>query len=44
MKIKLDGKSVTSTMEMKFKVNALSSLRKISKVNAKKIHLNSSDC
>ena len=41
MQIKLDGKSVTSTMEVMFKVNALSSLRKMSKVNAKKIHLNS---
>ena len=41
MQIKLDGKSVTSTMEVKFKINALSSLRKICKVNAKKIHLNS---
>ena len=41
MQIKLNGKSVTSTMEVKFKVNALSSLRKISEVNAKKIHLNS---
>ena len=41
VQIKLDGKSVTSTMEVKFKVNALSSLRKIFKVNAKKIRLNS---
>ena len=41
MHIKLDGQSVTSTMEMKFKVQALSSLRKIPKVNEKKIHLNS---
>ena len=41
MQIKLDGKSVTSTMEVKFKVNALSSLRKNSNVYGKKIHLNS---
>ncbi|KAG7255643.1 hypothetical protein CRUP_008469 [Coryphaenoides rupestris] len=41
MQIKLDGQSVTSTMEVKFKVQALSSLRKIPKVNEKKIHLNS---
>ena len=33
--------SVTSTMEVKFKVQALSSLRKIPKVNEKKIHINS---
>ena len=39
MQIKLDGKSVTSTMNVKFKVKALSSLRKISKVNVKKIDL-----
>ncbi|KAJ8413947.1 hypothetical protein AAFF_G00065450 [Aldrovandia affinis] len=31
MQIKLDGQSVTSTMEVKFKVQALSSLRKIPK-------------
>ncbi|XP_014680947.1 PREDICTED: uncharacterized protein LOC106820867 [Priapulus caudatus] len=41
MQIKLDGQSVTSTMEVKFKVQALSSLRKLPKVNEKKIHLNS---
>lgn len=41
MQKKLDGQSVTSTMEVKFKVQALSSLRKIPKVNEKKIHLNS---
>ena len=41
MEIKLDGKSVTSTMEVKFKVQALSSLRMIPKVNEKKIHINS---
>ena len=41
MQIKLDGQSVTSTMEVKFKVQALSSLRKIPKVNEKKIHLDS---
>ena len=34
-------KSVTSTMEVKFKVQALSSLRKIPRVNEKKIHINS---
>ena len=37
---KLDGKSVTSTMEMRFKVKTLSSLRKTPKVNEKNIHLN----
>ncbi len=41
MQVKLDGHAVTSTMEVKFKVHALSSLRKIPKVNEKKIHLNS---
>ena len=41
MQTKLDGQSVTSTMEVKFKVQALSSLRKIPKVNEKKIHLDS---
>lgn len=41
MQIKLDGKSVTSTMEVKFKVQALSSLRKIPKINETKVHLNS---
>ena len=41
MQIKQDGQSVTSTMEVKFRVQALSSLRKIPKVNDKKIHLNS---
>ena len=41
MQKKLDGQSATSTMEVKFKVQALSSLRKIPKVNEKKIHLNS---
>ena len=38
MQTKLDGQSVTSTMEMKFKVQPLSSLRKTPKVNDKKIH------
>ncbi|KAK1904773.1 putative protein YsfB [Dissostichus eleginoides] len=41
MQIKLDGQSVTSTMEVKSKVQALSSLRKIPKINEKKIHLDS---
>ena len=41
MQINLDGKSVTSTMQVKFKVQALSSLRKIPKVNEKKLHINS---
>ena len=41
MQIKLHGQSVTSTMELKFKVQALSSLRKLPKLNEKKIHLNS---
>ncbi len=38
---KLDRKSVTSTMEVKFKVQALSSFRKTSKINEKRIHVNS---
>ncbi|KAF3851192.1 hypothetical protein F7725_012964 [Dissostichus mawsoni] len=41
MQIKLDGQSVTSTMEVKSKVQALSSLRKIPKINEMKIHLDS---
>ncbi|KAK1893893.1 Chromosome-associated kinesin KIF4 [Dissostichus eleginoides] len=41
MENKLDGQSVTSTMEVKSKVQALSSLRKIPKINEKKIHLDS---
>lgn len=41
MQQKLDGQSATSTMEVKFKVQALSSLRKIPKISEKKIHLNS---
>lgn len=41
MQMKLDGQSVSSVMEVKFKVQALSSLRKIPKINEKKIHLNS---
>ncbi|CAB4039507.1 Hypothetical predicted protein [Paramuricea clavata] len=41
MQIKLNGQSVTSTMELKFKVQALSPLRKLPKLNEKKIHLNS---
>lgn len=42
MQIKLDGQPATSTMEViqKFKVQALSSLRKIPKINEKKIYLN----
>jgi len=40
MQMKLDGKSVTSTMEVKFKVQALSSLRNLPKGNEKKAHLN----
>ena len=40
MQIKLDGQSVTSSMDVKSKVKALSSLRKIPTVN-KKIHLDS---
>ena len=38
---KLDEQSVTSTMEVKhkFKVKALSSLRKLPKLNERKIHL-----
>ena len=41
MQIKLDRQSVTSTMDVKTKIKALSSLRKIPKVNEKKIHLDS---
>ena len=41
MQINLDGKSVTSTMQVKFNVQALSSLRKIPKINEKKLHINS---
>ena len=41
MQMKLDGKSVTSTMEVKFKARALSSLRNFPRVNEKKVHLNS---
>ena len=41
MQIKLDGQSVTSSMDVKSKVNALSSLRKIPTVNEKKFHLDS---
>lgn len=41
MQMKLDGQSVTATMEVKFKVQALSSLRNIPKINDKRIHLNS---
>ena len=41
MQKKLDGQSVTTTMEVKFKLHALSSLRKIPKVNEKKILLDS---
>ena len=37
----MDVQPVTSTMEVKFKVQALSSLRKIPKLNERKIHLNS---
>ncbi|XP_065906073.1 uncharacterized protein [Dysidea avara] len=41
MQKKMDAQPVTSTMEVKFKVQALSSLRKIPKLNERKIHLNS---
>ena len=41
MQTKLDGMSVTSTMEVRFKVKTLSSLRETPKVNEKNIHLNS---
>lgn len=41
MQKNLDGQSVTSTMEVKSKVQALSSLRKIPKINEKQIHLDS---
>ena len=41
MQIKLDGQPVTSIMGVKLKVQAFSSLRKISKVSDRKIHLNS---
>ena len=39
MQTKLDEKSVTSTMEVRFKVKTLSSLRKTPKVNDENIHL-----
>ena len=41
MQIKLDGQSVTWSIDVKSKVKALSSLRKIPTVNEKKIHLDS---
>ena len=41
MQIKLDGQSVTSSMDVRSKVKALSSLRMIPTVNEKKIHLDS---
>ena len=41
MQINLKGKSVTSTMQVKFKVQALLLLRKIPKVNEEKLHINS---
>ena len=41
MQIKLDGQSVTSTMDVKSKIKALSSLRKVPMVNGKKIDLGS---
>ena len=41
MQIKLDGQSVTSTMDVKSKIKALSLLRKILMVNEKKIDLDS---
>ena len=41
MQIKLDGQSVTSTMDVKSKIKALSSLRKSPLVNEKKIQLDS---
>ena len=41
MQIKLDGQSVTSSMDVKLKVKALSSLRKIPTVNEKMIDLDS---
>lgn len=41
MQIKLNGQPVTTTMDVKSKIKALSSLRKIPKVNDKKIDLDS---
>ena len=41
MQTKLDGKSVTSTVEVRFKVKTLSSIRKTPKVNEKNIYINS---
>ena len=41
MQKKMDAQPVTSTTEVKFKVQALSSLRRIPKLNERKIHLNS---
>ena len=40
MRINLDGKSATSSMQVKFKVQPLSSLRRIPKVNEMKLHIN----
>ena len=39
IQIKHDRQSVTSTMEVKFKVQALSLIRKIPKVKGKRIHI-----
>jgi len=39
MQVKLNGQQVTSTMGVKFKVQAFSSLRKILNVNDTKIHI-----
>ena len=41
MQIKLDGQSVTSTMDVKSKVKTMLSLRKITMANKKKIHIDS---
>lgn len=41
MQKNLDGQSVTSTMEIKFKVQPLLTLRKTPKINEKRIYMNS---
>ena len=41
VQINLKGKSVTSTMQVKFKVQVFSLRRKIPKVNEEKLHINS---
>jgi len=40
MQINLDGKSAISSMQVKFKVQPLSSPRRVPKVNDRKLHIN----